>query len=113
MSDSPTFQTRRERKAAESTAVAKQPLEQTESAPTFEPYIPSFTEPVTENTGYKPFVPESAPPLPQTPSYDPYVIPPSQPQVAKSRRELRGLNDLKESAATDKAPLFDDHTLTG
>ena len=113
MSDSPTFQSRRERRAAESTAVAKQPLEQTESAPTFEPYIPSFSEPVSENTGYKPYVPESATPLPQAPSYEPYVIPPSQPQVAKSRRELRGLNDLKESAATDKAPLFYDHTLTG
>ena len=89
MSDSPTFQSRRERKAAESTAVAKQPLEQTQSAPSFEPYIPSFTEPVTENTGYKPFVPEAATPLPQTPSYEPYVVPPSQPQVAKSLRELR------------------------
>jgi len=79
MSDSPTFQSRRERRAAESNTVAQQPVEQTFPDLGFEPYSP----------------------------------PPSEPQVARSRRELRGLNDLKESAATDRAPLFDDHTLTG
>lgn len=113
MSDTPTFQSRRERREAESAGVAQQPLEQTAPAPSFEPYIPSFTEPVTENTVYKPSAPEAPAQLSQTPSYQPYVVPPSQPQVAKSRRELRGLNDLKESAATDRPPLFDDHTLTG
>jgi hypothetical protein len=113
MSDSPTFQSRRERRAAESSAAAQQPLEQTPVAQAFESYIPSFSEPVTENTGYKPIVQETPAPLPQGPSYEPYVAPPSEPQVARSRRELRGLNDLKDSASTDRSPLFDDHTLTG
>lgn len=113
MSDSPTFQSRRERRAAESTSLAQQPLEQTAAAPFFEPYIPTFSEPVTENTGYKPFSPEIPAPSIQTPSYETKIVPPSEPQVARSRRELRGLKDLRESAPAEKAPLFDDHTLTG
>jgi hypothetical protein len=113
MSDSPTFQSRIERRAAESNTVAQQPVEQTFPDLGFEPYIPSSSQPVADVPIYKPYVPEAALPLIDSPRAQPYSPPPSEPQSAKSRRELRGLNDLKESAATDRAPLFDDHTLTG
>jgi hypothetical protein len=113
MSDSPTFQSRRERRAAESNTVAQQPVEQTFPDLGFEPDIPSSSQPVADVPIYKPYVPEAALPLIDSPRAQPYSPPPSEPQSAKSRRELRGLNDLKESAATDRAPLFDDHTLTG
>ena len=113
MSDSSTFRSRRERRAAESKTISQQPVEQAFPDLGFEPYIPSSSQPVADVPIYKPYVPEAVLPVIDTPRAEPHTPPPSKPQVAKSRRELRGLNDPKESAATDKAPLFDDHTLTG
>ena len=113
MSDSPTFQSRRERRAAESNSFVQQPVEQATQELGFEPYVPSSNQPVVDLPTYKPYVPETAAPVIETPRAEPYIIPPSEPQVAKSRRELRDLENLKESASADRAPLFDDHTLTG
>lgn len=113
MSDSPTFQSRRERRAAESNSFLKQPVEQAEPDLGFEPYVPPQSQPATDVPIYKPYVPDASAPLIEAPRAEQYVIPPSEPQVAKSRRELRDLENLKDSAPTDKAPLFDDHTLTG
>ena len=113
MSDSPTFQSRRERRAAESNTVVQQPVEQTFPDLGFEPFVPASSQPATDIPIYKPYVPEAALPVIDTLRPDPYIPAPSEPQVARSRRELRGLNDLKESATTERSPLFDDHTLTG
>ena len=92
MSDSPTFQSRRERRAAESNLA---------------PSIASVDSNPTENTSPDIFFPEaireSSPPL----------IPANKPQVFRSRRELRDLDSLRQSVPAVKAPLFDDHTLTG
>ena len=96
MSDSPVFQSRRERRAAESNSTPQPAVEQTPPTQTYEPYIP-----------------EAEAQTAQTPFFEPYVVPASEPQVARSRRELRDLENLKESAPVDRAPLFDDHTLTG
>jgi hypothetical protein len=113
MSDSPTFQSRRERRAAESNSVVQQPVEQTAADLSFEPYVPASSQATTDIPSYKPYVPQTEGPVAETPRFEPYVVPPSEPQVARSRRELRDLENLKESAAADRAPLFDDHTLTG
>ncbi len=113
MSDSPTFQSRRERRAAESNSFVQQPVDQATPEQGFEPNVSSPNQPAADLPTYKPYVPETAAPLIQAPRAEPFVIPPSEPQVAKSRRELRDLENLKESAPADKAPLFDDHTLTG
>jgi hypothetical protein len=113
MTDSPTFQSRRERRAAESNSVVQQPAEQTSPNLGFEPYSPSSSQPVPYVPIYNPYVPEAAAPPLEIPRAQPYIPSPSEPQVAKSRRELRDLENLKDSASTDRAPLFDDHTLTG
>jgi len=113
MTDSPTFQSRRERRAAESNSVVQQPAEQTSPNLGFEPYSPSSSQPVPDVPIYNPYVPEAAAPPLEIPRAQPYIPSPSEPQVAKSRRELRDLEKLKDSASTDRAPLFDDHTLTG
>ena len=113
MTDSPTFQSRRERRAAESSAAPQQPTDQILQAPSFEPYVPTPSAPATEAPVYEPFVQQPSAPVVESPIFQPFVVPPSEPQVAKSRRELRDLENLKESAAPDKAPLFNDHTLTG
>jgi len=116
MTDNPTFQSRRERRAAESAAIP-QPADQISQAPSFEPYIPpTFPDNIAASAEvpmYEPFVPASDIQVAPTPTFQPYVVPPSEPQVAKSRRELRDLESLKESAAPEKAPLFGDYTLTG
>jgi hypothetical protein len=113
MSDSPTFQSRRERRAAESSTLTQQPAEQALPDLGFEPYIPTLSEPISDAPIYKPSVPESFAPVVEAPRVEPYIVPASEPQVARSRRELRDLENLKESASADRAPLFDDHTLTG
>ena len=92
MSDSPTFQSRRERRAAESNLASV-------ITPT------SVTSP--ENSTNDFFFPETLKEI------QPAVVPPEQPQVLRSRRELRDLESLRQSTAVVKAPLFDDHTLTG
>jgi hypothetical protein len=113
MSDSPTFQSRRERRAAESNGSVQRTVEQVAPALAYEPEDSASDQPLLDLPNYKPYVPETAAPAIETPRAEPYVIPPSEPQVAKSRRELRDLENLKESASADRAPLFDDHTLTG
>ena len=117
MTDSPTFQSRRERRAAESNSAPTQPADHITPAPSFEPYIPQtiseLTAPISEAPAYEPYVPSTPVQVAPTPTFEPFVVPPSEPQVAKSRRELRDLENLKDSAAPEKAPLFDDHTLTG
>jgi hypothetical protein len=91
----------------------QKPAEQTSPNLGFEPYSPSSSHPVPDFPIYNPYVPESAAPPLEIPRAQPYTPSPSEPQVAKSRRELRDLENLKDSASTDRAPLFDDHTLTG
>lgn len=113
MTDSPTFLSRRERRAAESNIASQVPVEQVSQALSYEPYMPAPTEPAAAVPAYEPYVPEALSPVAQSPALQPFVVPPSEPQVARSRRELRDLENLKESAALDRAPLFDDHTLTG
>jgi hypothetical protein len=113
MSDSPVFQSRRERRAAESNNFVQQPVDQTAPDIGFEPYAPTPIQPAAENPSYTPYVPETVTPLAETPRAVPYIVPPSEPQVAKSRRELRELENLKESAPAERAPLFTEHTLTG
>jgi hypothetical protein len=113
MSDSPVFLSRRERRAAESNFVPKQPVELSEPDLGLEPVEAEASQPATEIPSYKPYVPVPVAPSAEAPRVDPYIVPPSEPQVLRSRRERRDLENLKESAATDKAPLFDDHTLTG
>lgn len=113
MTDSPTFHSRRKRRAAESNSVVQQPAEQTSPNLGFEPYSPSSSQPVPDVPIYNPYVPEAAAPPLEIPRAQPYIPSPNEPQVAKSRRELRDLENLKDSASTDRAPLFDDHTLTG
>lgn len=113
MTDSPTFQSRRERRAAEANSVPQQPAEQSSEAPNFEPYIPAPSTPATEAPVYEPYVPQAPAPVIESPTFQPFVVPASEPQVARSRRELRDLENLKESSSPDKAPLFGDHTLTG
>ena len=113
MSDSPTFQSRRERRAAEANTVAPKPVEQALPDLGFEPYVPAPSQPATDIPIYKPYVPEAAALVAETPRAQPYIVPPSEPQVAKSRRELRDLKNLKDSAPAERAPLFGDHTLTG
>lgn len=113
MSDSPTFQSRRERRAAESNTVVKQPLEQATPDSGFEPYVPSSSQPDSDVSISKPYVAESASPALETPRAQPFNFSPTEPQVGKSRRELRDLESLRDSAPADRAPLFDDHTLTG
>jgi hypothetical protein len=58
-------------------------------------------------------VAESVSPVIETSRAQPYNAPATEPQAGKSRRELRNLEGLRDSAPADKAPLFDDHTLTG
>jgi hypothetical protein len=113
MSDSPTFQSRRERRAAEANTLTQQPVGQVLPDLGFEPYIPPSNQPVVDVPTYKPYVPEDSLPVIENPRAEPYIVPASQPQVARSRRELRDLENLKESAPIDRAPLFRDHTLTG
>lgn len=97
MSDSPTFQSRKERRAAESgQVIERSPVE----------FFAEKQEPQA--------VVQSEPqPVMGVPHYKPFLLSASEPQVAKSRRELRDLEGLKDSAPFEKAPLFDDHTLTG
>jgi len=113
MSDSPTFQSRRERRAAESTASAQQPVRQSFPDLGFEPYVPAPSQPATGIPSYQPNIPEATAAVVETPRVEPYIVPASEPQVAKSRRELRDLENLKGSAPAGRAPLFGDHTLTG
>lgn len=113
MSDSPVYQSRRERRAAESNSVPQQPVEQLSPDLGFVPFVPEASQPATEIPSYAPYVPEPVAPVAEAPRVETHVVPPSEPQVAKSRRERRDLENLKESAPTDKSPLFDDHTLSG
>lgn len=112
MTDSPTFQSRRERRAAEQNGV-KQPVKKASPEFELEAVELSSSQPAEGLPNYAPYVPETAGAVAEQPRAEPFVIPPSEPQVAKSRRELRDLENLKESAPAEKAPLFDDHTLTG
>jgi hypothetical protein len=113
MSDSPVYQSRRERRAAESSNIVPPPVEQIKSDSGFEPFFSPSNQPDLGTPTYQPYVPEATTPVIESPRPEPYVVPPSEPQVARSRRERRDLENLKDSAATEKAPLFDDHTLTG
>ena len=113
MSDSPTFQSRRERRAAESNTVVQQTGGQTTPDLGFEPYVPLSSQPDEAVPIYKPYVAESVSPVIETSRAQPYNAPATEPQSGKSRRELRNLEGLRDSAPADKAPLFDDHTLTG
>jgi hypothetical protein len=79
----------------------------------FEPYVPLSSQPDTAVPIYKPYVAESVSPVIETSRAQPYNAPATEPQAGKSRRELRNLEGLRDSAPADKAPLFDDHTLTG
>ena len=92
MSDSPTFQSRRERRAAESNPDSV-------IAPA------AVVAPNNSSTDF--FFPEIAQ------NSQPALVPADKPQVFKSRRELRDLDSLRQSVTAVKAPLFDDHTLTG
>jgi hypothetical protein len=113
MSDSPVFLSRRERRAAESNSAPQPPVEQLAPDLGFEPLAEEANLPATEIPSYPPYLPSPVAPVAEAPRAEPYIAPPSEPQVLRSRRELRDLENLKESAATDKSPLFDDHTLTG
>jgi hypothetical protein len=92
MSDSPTFQSRRERRAAESNL-----------ASVVDPAVVASPDNVTNNFFFPEVMQESRP----------SIVPAEQPQVLRSRRELRDLESLRQSSPEVKAPLFDDHTLTG
>jgi hypothetical protein len=113
MSDSPVFQSRRERRAAESNSLIEQPTLKASPDPSFEPTSPAIIEAKSDDFSFEASVTSSDTLLGNTPRIEPPIVPAGEPQVARSRRELRDLANLKESATSDRAALFDDHTLTG